>query len=109
VAAVDREQNQGLTPFLLFCGWDSVRRFADAWVCWAARFAKVGNWNEGNDDALEAKRMEADRDGAVGYSGSDDSDEGGRRDASRFDLGNCYYAGYRYGLFVATELRLRGP
>src|SRR5205807_1838731 len=42
--------------------------------------------------------MDADRDAAAGYAGSDDRDEGGCRGAGDFRERNCYYAGYRYGL-----------
>src|SRR5882757_389759 len=42
--------------------------------------------------------MDADRDAAAGYAGSDDRDEGDCRGAGNFRKWNCHYAGYRYGL-----------
>jgi hypothetical protein len=42
--------------------------------------------------------MDADRDAAAGYAGSDDGDEGDCRGAGNFRECNCYYAGYRYDL-----------
>src|SRR6266550_2010400 len=42
--------------------------------------------------------MDADRDAAAGYAGSDDRDEGDCCGAGNFRECNCYYAGYRYGL-----------